>query len=129
MCAPVSLSRVMRAFLELFVSIVAAKAIGGAAFGLGRATCPARAYGDALLGRGRRRRMIGIQQARLRGSQAFVRKLQDLPDDLTARRKSADLVAHAQRVTRPRRLAVHAHVVRFAGRLGERARFEQARSK
>ena len=73
--------------------------------------------------------MIGIQQPRLRRGQALVRKLQDFPDDRASRREGTDLVSHAQRVARTGRLAVDAHVVRFASRLGKCARFEQARSK
>ena len=73
--------------------------------------------------------MIRVQQARLGRPQALLGEPKDLPHDAAARREGADLVAHAQRVTRARGLAVHSHVVRFARGLGQRSRLEQARSK
>lgn len=65
--------------------------------------------------------MIGIEQTSFRRPQALLRELQDFPDDAAARREGADLVAHAQRMARARRLAVDSHVVRFARGLSQRA--------
>ena len=65
--------------------------------------------------------MIGVKQARLWSSQALFGQLQDLPHDVAAWREGSNFITHAQSVTRPRGLAVDAHVVGFARGLSERA--------
>ena len=71
--------------------------------------------------------MVGVQQASFGWAEPLLCQLEHFPDHAAARSKGADLVAHAQRVTRARGLPIHAHVIRLTRRLSQGARLEQTR--
>jgi len=103
------------------------RAFERAALRFGRPTRPACTPRRTVLPRAGRRRVIGVELARIGWRQAFVREHEHLEHDRAAWSTSAHLVARTHPGARARRSPVEHHVARVAGFLSERARLVEPR--